>query len=70
MHKAEIKSDHKKKFHFALSSCFLLFFPDTLYFGELNEKIRLLYCLHIPPGYSLCEYNDVLLSSTLMLAIY
>uniref|UniRef100_A0A669CJN9 TBC1 domain family member 8B n=1 Tax=Oreochromis niloticus TaxID=8128 RepID=A0A669CJN9_ORENI len=41
---------------------------DTLYFGELNEKIRLLYCLHIPPGYSLCEYNDVLLSSTLMLS--
>lgn len=49
---------------------FLFFFPDTLYFGELNEKIRLLYCLHIPPGYSLCEYDDELLSSTLMSAIY
>lgn len=61
---------NKKKFHFALSPHVFMFFPDTLYFGELNEKIRLLYCLHIPPGYSLCEYDDELLSSSLMSAIY
>uniref|UniRef100_A0A6Q2YPI6 TBC1 domain family member 8B n=1 Tax=Esox lucius TaxID=8010 RepID=A0A6Q2YPI6_ESOLU len=29
---------------------------DTLYCKELNEKIRLLYCLHIPPGY--CDIID------------
>uniref|UniRef100_A0A6Q2ZH27 TBC1 domain family member 8B n=1 Tax=Esox lucius TaxID=8010 RepID=A0A6Q2ZH27_ESOLU len=28
----------------------------TLYCKELNEKIRLLYCLHIPPGY--CDIID------------
>lgn len=67
MHKAEIKRSFSL---LCLLMFFLFFFPDTLYFGELNEKIRLLYCLHIPPGYSLCEYDDELLSSTLMSAIY
>lgn len=66
MHKAEIK----RSFTLLCLLMFFVFFPDTLYFGELNEKIRLLYCLHIPPGYSLCEYDDELLSSTLMSAIY
>lgn len=28
---------------------------DTLYCEELNEKIRLLYRLHIPPGDSFCS---------------
>lgn len=67
MHKAEIKRSFTL---LCLLMVFLGFFPDTLYFGELNEKIRLLYCLHIPPGYSLCDYDDELLSSTLMSAIY
>jgi hypothetical protein len=30
--------------------CVCLSVSDTLYFEELNEKVRLLYRLHIPPG--------------------
>lgn len=44
--------------------CFGFVFADTLYFGELNDKIRLLYCLHIPPGLSLCAHSDTLFSVT------
>lgn len=27
-----------------------LFPPDAMYNGEMSEKIKLLYRLHIPPG--------------------
>ena len=41
---------------FKLTLVFL--FSDTLYCEELNEKIRLLYRLHIPPGCSSRRHHD------------
>jgi len=29
---------------------FFFFLADVMYNGEMNEKIKLLYKLHIPPG--------------------
>lgn len=39
---------------------------DTLYCGELNEKIRLLYRLHIPPALMESEEDPSLLKSPLL----
>uniref|UniRef100_A0A3Q0R3Z1 TBC1 domain family member 8B n=1 Tax=Amphilophus citrinellus TaxID=61819 RepID=A0A3Q0R3Z1_AMPCI len=39
---------------------------DTLYFGELNEKIRLLYCLHIPPALTENEDDPSVMKSPLL----
>lgn len=39
---------------------------DTLYCGELNEKIRLLYRLHIPPALTESEEDPSLLKSPLL----
>uniref|UniRef100_A0A8C6UCE5 TBC1 domain family member 8 n=1 Tax=Neogobius melanostomus TaxID=47308 RepID=A0A8C6UCE5_9GOBI len=39
---------------------------DTLYCGELNEKIRLLYRLHIPPALNESEEDPSLLKSPLL----
>uniref|UniRef100_A0AAX7STC9 TBC1 domain family member 8B n=1 Tax=Astatotilapia calliptera TaxID=8154 RepID=A0AAX7STC9_ASTCA len=39
---------------------------DTLYFGELNEKIRLLYCLHIPPALTETEDDPSVMKSPLL----
>lgn len=39
---------------------------DTLYCGELNEKIRLLYRLHIPPALTETEEDPSLLKSPLL----
>lgn len=33
-----------------LPSCSFPFLADVMYNGEMNEKIKLLYKLHIPPG--------------------
>lgn len=32
------------------SFLFFIFFADVMYNGEMNEKIKLLYKLHIPPA--------------------
>lgn len=32
------------------SFLFVIFLADVMYNGEMNEKIKLLYKLHIPPG--------------------
>lgn len=32
------------------SFLFFIFHTDVMYNGEMNEKIKLLYKLHIPPG--------------------
>ncbi|XP_068602620.1 TBC1 domain family member 8 [Brachionichthys hirsutus] len=39
---------------------------DTLYCGELNEKIRLLYRLHIPPALTQSEDDPSLMKSPLL----
>uniref|UniRef100_A0A8C5DN77 TBC1 domain family member 8 n=1 Tax=Gouania willdenowi TaxID=441366 RepID=A0A8C5DN77_GOUWI len=39
---------------------------DTLYCGELNEKIRLLYRLHIPPALTESEEDPSLMKSPLL----
>ncbi|XP_072300071.1 TBC1 domain family member 8 [Eucyclogobius newberryi] len=39
---------------------------DTFYCGELNDKIRLLYRLHIPPALTESEDNPSLLKNTLL----
>ncbi|XP_059198701.1 TBC1 domain family member 8 [Centropristis striata] len=39
---------------------------DTLYCEELNEKIRLLYCLHIPPALTESEDDPSLMKSPLV----
>lgn len=36
--------------HLHLLILSLFFFADVMYNGEMNEKIKLLYRLHIPPG--------------------
>lgn len=35
----------------------LFIFVDVMYNGEMNEKIKLLYRLHIPPGKKIYEEN-------------
>lgn len=34
----------------SISFLFFFFLADVMYNGEMNEKIKLLYKLHIPPG--------------------
>lgn len=75
-----IKTEHKREMYFGknvvnLPVCVLLkhlcltvcslSLSDTLYCEELNEKIRLLYRLHIPPGDSFSRPHGFKLQSGL-----